>query len=303
MIERNVTQNLAGLQEVYRNQEVSSMNAAIKIEAGVYDIHIDEYHSGPGISRSGIMEFRKSPRHYWHKYINPDYSRKATSDAQTFGSAFHCYVLEPEKFKKEYFIAENNPFHGNSKEGRAHKAQMQLMSAGKIVLDKEDLDLIIKMNESLKSDYQAIELIKGAQYEKSIFWIDPDTELLCKVRPDIMHDDFIVDLKTTSDASYREFQRSFYNYGYHLQLAMMHEALKHTQNKIMYNFIDLAIEKTEPFCHGIYSVDEEAINQGVSEFKYYLSEIKKCVDTNIWPSYKTQTLSLPGYAKFEGVQQ
>ncbi len=266
---------------------------------GLYDISNEEYHASAGISRSGILEFKKSPKHFWHKYINPAYVSKPATPALLFGSAVHCYILEPEKFRKEYFISEKNPHHGSSTLGKAYKADMLERSAGKILLEMEDFNEIVRMADVLQSDPQANQLISDAQYEKSIYWIDPATQLLCKVRPDIMHNNFIVDLKTTNDASYREFQRSFYNYGYHLQLAMMHEAIMHTQDKYMSNFIDLAIEKTEPYAYAIYPIDESAIEQGLNEFHLYLSQMKECFDKNNWPSYKTQTLSLPAYAKIE----
>ena len=32
---------------------------------GIYSISNEDYHNGPAISRSALMEFRKSPYHYW----------------------------------------------------------------------------------------------------------------------------------------------------------------------------------------------------------------------------------------------
>lgn len=263
---------------------------------GVYDISNDEYHSSPGISRSGIMEFRKTPKHFWHKYLNPDYIKKESTSDMIFGSAFHCYLLEPLKFEKEYFISQENPYHGNSTDGRAFKSDMLSKSKGKILLSSDDFSKIKEMAYSLTSDNRSASLISNAKYEKSIYWIDPDTQLLCKVRPDIWKDDFIVDLKTTRNASFKEFQRDFYNFGYHLQLAMMHEAIKYNFKKEMTNFIDLVIEKTEPYCHAIYFIDEKSITRGICEFKNILMQIKDCFDNNKWPSYNDEILTLPAYA-------
>lgn len=265
-----------------------------KYAPGIYDISNDEYHSSAGISRSGIMEFKRSPQHFWIRYFNDDYERKESTADMIFGSALHCYILEPEKFDAEYFVTEN--FDKRTKVGKEAHASMLELSKGKILIEMEDMAKIFQIADSIKKDDQALELITGAQYEKSIYWIDPDTNILCKVRPDIMHYNFIVDLKTTKDASFKAFQRDFFNYGYHLQLAMMYEAIKHTQYREMKNFIDLAIEKTDPYAHAIYPIDETVLEHGIKEFKHYLFAIKECIDSNTWPSYPTQTITLPAWA-------
>jgi len=264
---------------------------------GIYDLTNDEYHESAGISRSGIMEFKRSPKHYWYKYLNADYLKKESSKEMIFGSALHCYILEPERFDNEYYITQN--WDRRTKEGKSNYAKMLIESAGSILISGDDFDLIQQMAGSIKDDSQAIELITDAQYEKSIYWIDPETQLLCKVRPDILHSNFIVDLKTTKDASYSAFQRDFYYYGYALQIAMMYEASKHALNVPITNFIDLAIEKTEPYLHAIYPIDEVTIDHGRNEFHFYLKQMKECFEKNEWPGYKLQTLSLPNYAKIE----
>ena len=261
---------------------------------GIYDITNEQYHSSAGISRSGVMEFKRSPKHYWYKYLNPNYVSKPQTAAMIFGSALHCYILEPEKFKKEYAISKN--FDKRTTAGKQAYAQMLAESAGKMLIDQSDFEIILGMAESVNSDPQAKGLITDAQYEKSIYWTDEETGLLCKCRPDIMHENFIVDLKSTLDASPKAFQRSFYGYGYALQLGMIHEGIKAVTGKSIFNFIDLAVEKDAPFCPAIYPIDEYTLQFGIDEFHYYLLRMKECFDSNQWPSYATQTISLPAYA-------
>jgi len=265
-------------------------------ETGIYEISNEEYHASAGLSRSAIMEFKKTPLHYWHKYLNPAYQSKESSNEMIFGSAFHSYVLEPDTFDKYYFIASKNPYHGNSKEGRAFKEDMKALSRDKIILDRDDFEEIKLMTDAFMKDDYARELIKDAEYEKSMYWIDPDTGLQCKCRPDILHSNFVVDIKTTREASPRKFQSDFHSFGYHMQMAMIHEGIKHTQEKIVTNFIALAIEKTPPYCHAIYPLDPSVLLHGVREFKYYLFKIKECIEIGLWPSYETQVISLPNYA-------
>lgn len=265
-------------------------------EPGIHDISNDEYHSSEGISRSGIMEYMKSPLHYHHKYLNPEYIIKPSSPDMVFGSAFHCAVLEPSKFKEDYYISQN--FDKRTTIGKAGYAKSLIESKGKILIEQSDLDIIKEMHNMLEEDNKASELIRGAQYEKSIYWIDEETGITCKARPDIWHDGFIVDLKTTRDASYRAFSRDFYSMGYALQLGIMHEATK-SIGKPITTFIDLAIEKLPPYAFAIYTIDESVLEFGINQFHHYLKLIKESVDKDKWEGYKVQTIMLPAYANLE----
>jgi hypothetical protein len=287
---------------------------------GIYDISNDEYHNSAGVSRSCISEFKRTPAHYYYKYKNPDYMPKKQTPDMIFGSAFHCYILEPEKFDdlyaikpekeakmpeklklkdvgKEAYKLSKDLYDAESKRRKEKLMSFNIFSQGKTLIDFDDSLVMTDMRDALMRDKEAKELIKGAHYEQSIYWIDEDTGILCKCRPDILHNSFVVDLKTTKDASYREFQRAFYSENYYLQMAMIHLGIKAVTGQSIMNFIDLAIEKEAPYCHAIYIIDEPAIQQGIDEFKHYLFRIKECMDSNYWPSYPTATLSLPAYAK------
>lgn len=294
----------------------------ITYNPGIYNITNEEYHGSAGISRSGIVEFKKCPKKFWNKYINPDYIPEQQSKSLIFGNAFHTAILEPNEFESRYIakpedkIIIGKPLLLKDVGREAYEADkkriadlqsfkarqdenFQKVVQGKTILSQDDLKLIDNMKNTLLLDDESRGLIEDAQYEKSIYWIDQETQILCKVRPDIMHDNFIVDLKTTMDASYKSFQRDLLSYNYHIQMAMIQEAIRCTQDKLITDFIVLAIEKEEPFCHTIYIVDDLLIEKGMQEFKNHLRSIKECFDNNHWPSYPSQIITLPSYSKFE----
>lgn len=287
---------------------------------GIYTISNEHYHQSVGISRSGIMEFKRSPKHYWYKYVNPNHIPAIPTYDMEFGTAVHAYILEPEKFDQEYVVKPDKREKlpevpllkdvGREEYDKAKKiyederikrknedADFYRYSLGKKQIDKEDLEKIKLMSASIMEDPQTSALITGAQYEKSIYWIDEETKLICKCRPDIMHANFMVDLKTARDASPRTFQREFYDRSYHIQLAMNHMAIKAITGQHITDFIDLVIEKDLPYATAIYPIDEVALEHGINEVHYYLQKIKECFDNNEWPSYSIQTLTLPAYAK------
>lgn len=271
----------------------SMKSHTISIPHGVYDIDINSYHSSEGISRSAIMEFNKTPFHFWDKYINRNSkSKNEETSSMKIGSLIHEYVLEKKTFFDKYVISEKKD--RRTKEGKQYFELIE--SNGKKVLDETEFEQIKIMDQSLMSNRQIHGLITQGKYEQSIYWTDPDTGLLCKCRPDIWQNNFIVDIKTSSNASYREFQRSMHMYGYHLQCAMISEAFKHVFNITMNDFIFVVIENKYPFAVAIYQFDIESLNKSIDIFKSKLKEIKKCYEDKEWPSYKTQIMYLPSYA-------
>ena len=155
------------------------------------------------------------------------------------------------------------------------------------------LEEIVKVANAVSSNSIANGLIKDAQYEQSIYWIDEDTGLLCKCRPDILHANCVADLKTTKSANSRMFQYSMRDYGYHIQAAMIYEGLKAVTGKEYKDFIFIAVEKEPPYATVCYQLDELALLQGVSDFKSSLQHLKECKAAYSWPSYENQVIGLP----------
>lgn len=71
---------------------------------GIYsNITNEQYHGGPGISKSGLDLIAKSPLHYLAaKTVAND---NAPTPAQAIGTAFHALLLEPHEFVKDYCLA------------------------------------------------------------------------------------------------------------------------------------------------------------------------------------------------------
>ncbi|MDQ8040096.1 MAG: hypothetical protein REH83_06790, partial [Rickettsiella sp.] len=67
---------LSQIPDIALNKSMSSIHADTlqtvngrNMEPGIYDISNEAYHQGPGISRSALMKFKRSPYHYWYEYI------------------------------------------------------------------------------------------------------------------------------------------------------------------------------------------------------------------------------------------
>jgi len=266
---------------------------------GVYNISIEDYHAGEGFSRSKLIHFNKSPLHFYHEAYGNAKKQKLVdivkkANPLEFGNALHTYVLERDSFFDRYIpMIKVNRTTTAGKE--AYKAFLD-KADGKQIICEDALMELQAMGESIESHVEAKALISDAEYEKSLFWTDPDTGILCKVRPDIWHNNFICDLKTTASGSFRDFQKSVYTYSYHIQAGMIQEALKHVLGVEMDNFIFVAVEKEAPYAVAVYRLDPLAVGLGVTKFKNILLGIKECQETNNWPSYPSEWIGVPTWA-------
>jgi exodeoxyribonuclease VIII len=169
------------------------------MEPGIYDTSNEAYHPGPGVSRSALLEFKRSPYHYWYKYKNPDYIPESPTPAQILGSALHMAILEPKKFKEQFVILPK--VDKRTQAGAEKWKQLQEEIGNRSILTEAQYEELQAMKASFEENTLAVQLIKNAQIEQSIYWNDPDTGILCKCRPDILHNNLVVDLKTAHDGS------------------------------------------------------------------------------------------------------
>jgi hypothetical protein len=76
-----------------------------------------EYHAHPALSASGLRVLKRSPLHYWDRYINPDRVTTEPTEAMQLGTLIHCAVLEPDQFDVRY-IAVPEGIDKRTKEGK-----------------------------------------------------------------------------------------------------------------------------------------------------------------------------------------
>lgn len=70
---------------------------------GVYDnITNEQYHGGPGISKSGLDLIHRSPMHY--HFATTAANDNQPTPAQAIGTAFHALLLEPALFAQTYCL-------------------------------------------------------------------------------------------------------------------------------------------------------------------------------------------------------
>lgn len=89
------------------------MTAAIP--HGLVDCTNEQYHSGPGISKSQLdaiaPELGGSPLKFWDKYINPQREPEEYKHCFAVGDGTHKLVLEPGTFEHTYAVGFDKTAH------------------------------------------------------------------------------------------------------------------------------------------------------------------------------------------------
>lgn len=260
----------------------------------------EEYHADKSyLSRSSLMDFAVSPYTYWAKHLNPARPKKEPTPQMILGSAFHTLMLESHLFKN-FYIKEPpivyKKYSGKVKYDEYLKELKDIEETGKIILTEKEWENLMEMHYRVCANEQAMELIEGARIENSFFWQDTHSELLLKARPDVLHDNMIVDLKTCANASPRAFQYAIAEGFYHVQGAMIRDAVEAIEGRRINTVINICVETKYPHNMAIYIIDEEAIDAGEEKYKRLLLELKEAQETNSFCDYGIQTISLPRWA-------
>lgn len=271
------------------------------IQRGIYtELHSELYHGHKqSISRSAIMDFKRNPRKYWARHLNPNRPKEAIKPSWEFGTAFHTLILEPHLFDENY-ILKPEPMLLKDVGREAYDSYKNVIqyieNSGKIVLSLDKWDSLIKMRDSIYENPRAKELIEGAVYESSYFWKDEESGLMVKSRPDILHSNLYVDLKTIDDASPHNFQREMVKFGYHIQGAMVRDGVKALTGRTINACINICVEKNYPHSIGVYIIDDEAIEAGSIDYKQTLLDLSACLSNNVFPDFEIATIGLPKWA-------
>ena len=279
------------------------------MKTGLFDgISNAEYHSGTGISKSGLDRISQSPLHYWSEYLDPNRAPREETPAMKIGTAIHTAVLEPERFEAEYIVVPADaPRRPSSVQLNAKKPSDDTLAAidwwqrfndrhaGCTIIDAQDFAVCRAIQAQIMAHPSARALFKAGKAEQSAFWQDAETGVLCKARPDWLMPGAIIDVKSTENASLAAFQRSVATYRYHVQAAWYLDGLAQATGEAPQAFVFCCFEKKAPFAAAFYYADADMIELGRREYRQALRLYADCLAADKWPGYAQEILpiSLP----------
>ncbi len=267
-------------------------------KSGVFEgISNTDYHEGEGISSSQIKVLAtKTPLHYYDKYVDETREREVRDiwGALAVGTLFHTLLLEPDKpIEEDILVVEE--INRRSKVGKENfAAHVEEASAGgRNIVTRAEYDNVVKMVATARKQPLFNRLFTGGRAETSCYWTDPDTGILCKCRPDYLHEDnIIVDLKSCIDASKDGAGKASFNFGYYISAAFYIDGVARATGKPADTFIFAFMEKARPYATAPYVITEQDIALGRAMYKSALSTLAACTKSDRWPGYTSEILEL-----------
>jgi hypothetical protein len=213
--------------------------------------------------------------------------REATADMD-WGTAAHVALLEPDKLASTVLRGPAD---------RRGKKWTEFVDAtpGKLVLPEPEFDRVVEMQNTVMLNPQVKALTTRAGVSEATgLWIDPDTGLLCRCRPDryVESLSLMADLKTTNDASPDGFRRVAMRLGYDLQDVMYTEGWNRAGGGEVEDFIFIVVERDPPYAHAIYQLDEPARLRGRTIMQKALLTYQQCKAAGQWPGYPAEVSRL-----------
>ncbi|HEX7387839.1 MAG TPA: PD-(D/E)XK nuclease-like domain-containing protein [Castellaniella sp.] len=269
---------------------------------GLYpDLDIDAYHADTtAISKTGLDLIERSPAHYYAEYLDP--ARPPREDDETtarlVGHLAHCAILEPAEFDKRYAVGPDV-----SRATKAWKEFVASLPPGVTAIKPDQRETAMRQAESVHRLPDVREALDHGGPEVSAYWQDPTTGILCRCRPDWVHDAgparaILVDVKTYSNATPHEFARQVARMRYHVQAAYYSDGFAKAAFVDVLAFLFLAVETEYPYAASVTMLDDDAMEQGRAEYHRNLETYAQCLKSGQWPGYSTavETVSLPRWA-------
>lgn len=261
----------------------------------VNDSH-EEYLSVKGrVSASGLKEALKSPRHYLAFQSAPSYESKA----MRIGTAVHKSIMENEDFHKEYTYLATEELPNPDKdfrnaENRDFKTAFMGVNKGKTILSEEEWDTVDIMTKNAMSIPMVKKLFTSDFLVEQSYYFDIEElngvgyNLKGKIRPDYIHNSqpIFLDIKTTTDASPREFLRSYNKFKYQLQMAFYYDMMNKYFDMNIEDCYILAIENKYPYMAQIYRVSDSDIEYGRALYRLGLDRIKHAEESGMYCGYE-----------------
>lgn len=274
------------------------MNAPIA-PGVIHGMDIRDYHAiTDAISKTGLDRINRSPAYYYATTLDPNRPPEKERAGQLEGNLAHCAILEPDEFDKRYAVGPDV-----SRATKAWKEFEAPLPAGVTGIKPDQRDTAMRQREQVLLLPDVAEALATGWPEVSAFWTDPETGVQCRCRPDWVHpvgDEAVVllDVKTFSDASPDEFARQCARKRYHVQAAYYSDGYSAASGKRVLAFIFLAVESDWPNHASATILDDQAIDQGRTDYRRNLETYAQCLHTGQWPGYSTgiETVSLPRWA-------
>ncbi len=246
----------------------------------VLNLPAHEYHSDIDIQSCSLLKaMLVSPAHYKAQF----FENRSSSKAKDFGTLIHTLVLEPQAFAARYAVYQG-VMDGRDAKFKAFSEAHPLQT----IIDDVSLQAARRMADKILErrfrgrpfgDYLA-----EGEKEVTIYYADPATGVRCRVRIDLLHPEFVFDLKTALSVVQSEWLRQALRLDYDLQSYMysLAECLwSGRQSPLPFAFI--VGENTSPHSVSAFTAGESFLTKGGRKYQEAIGAYAACSKVNHWP--------------------
>ena len=199
------------------------------------------------------------------------------------GAATHKLILEPNTFHHEFVV-----WHGGRRAGNVWQ-EFKDENASQDIITQTQFDDIRVMRDAVRNNPEASKLLSCGSAERSVFWRDEETGVLCRARADYQkksgNSNILIDLKTCMSAEPEKFAKDLINLGYPLQQAMYMDGFKSSA------FAFICIEKITNVVQ-VYTLDDLFYEAGHFIYRQALEQWAEHLQNDHWPTYRTGVTQL-----------
>ena len=273
------------------------------------ELSYEQYHQScidsKALRSSYLKHLMKSPAHMNAAVNTPQEDKEHFH----FGRKIHSLLENPEKFSETVIVEPE--FVGMTKDGRPSTQSKEAremkvawyadLPKDANVVSKEEWGNITGIWNNVKQHKFLRNLLLKGVSEQSLWIKDPETGVTLACRPDfIAQESYIVDFKTTRDASPSYFKNQIFSprgLFYVLGAAHYNYVLKHAGIGRGENFVYVALESTKPWGIKIYTLDAAALGPGEQWRRQLTQTYAKCLESDSWPNYdeRAEAAEAPPY--------
>lgn len=320
-------------QKSYTVEEfVKAANGSTPLIGRFRGVPNETYHRAlPHLSNTNLGEINRSINHFFEARINPP----DPTPALIFGNAFHELILEPKIFEENWIekpdfasipgVTKKDQEEKWKSENDEHawdgmpkfspikaitkKAQEEEWFAthaqGKQIISIDELINLRGMAKKVSEHPILSEMLQGGIAEDVFLAVDPETGVPIKCKADFLHNsgEVNLDMKSTNDASFFDFQKSVANFEYHRQMSFYSHVIALVTGKAPKHNVTGSVEKKAPWNVAVYRLDDASLEVGESKWKNALAKFaayrkEKQESGSAWGGYSLEVIdmNLPAWA-------
>jgi hypothetical protein len=241
----------------------------------------DHYHSDIDTQSCSLLKaMLTSPADYKAQFFN---MRSEPTKSMDFGTLIHLLILEPHLFSSQYAV-----YTGKAVARDAAFKEFAALHPGLTAVDevamRDARSLADKiLNRSFRGRKFGDYVAEG-QPEVSIYYSDPATGVRCRVRIDLLHPEYVFDLKTTVYPGQREWLRHGLSLHYDMQAYMYSlAACLHAGKTHPDPFVFITGQSEQPYSVSAFTAGDTLIAEGGRKYQEALSGYAACLQQDYWP--------------------